>query len=419
MDIFAVFGTLFEQWATIADILRYVWFFLIPPFMWWAFKFVWDDYIGGVWIGSVPYDLVELIPPGDTEKSPHPMELVYAAIQGVFKGLNSFETLCQGQMIMPYSFEMAGIDGQVHFFVRVETQYRGLFEANMYAQYPNVQIIDAEDYTDSVPKLIPNKEWNLWGSDIELVEADQIPIKTWPHFEEDVTGKMIDPLSGLIELMGRTKRGEQFWLQLISMPVSEAYYKECLEFVDEMRGKAKPKPKKGFLGNLVYNATGFIGGGGGDDGGGDDGVENALEFRLSPTEKKVLQAVEENIGRYMFQVKMRFIYLGRKEVFDGQMIAGLFGAMKQFSDFNLNGFKPDNKSKTKAEYAFKRTRLRFKQRQLIERYRKRKMSGVKFYLSDREMATIYHMPDMSVVAPAIQRSSAGMSSAPANLPIDQ
>jgi hypothetical protein len=38
--------------------------------------------------------------------------------------------------------------------------------------------------------------------------------------------------------------------------------------------------------------------------------------------------------------------------------------------------------------------------------------------STEEMATIFHMPDMSVIAPTLQRVTAKRGSAPMNLPIE-
>lgn len=416
MEAFAVFGDLFSTIGNGMDVFRYVWFFIIPPLLWWVFFLLWDDYSKGVFIGSTPFDIIEVIPPRDTERSPQPMELVFAGIQGVFKGFNAYEDLCEGQMILPFSFELAGTEGRVRFFVRCQSIYRGIVESNLYAQYPTIQILDVdEDYTKKVPAIIPNKNWNLWGSDMELVAPDPVPIKTWPHFEEDITGKMIDPLAGLIELMGRARRGEHLWLQLIATPYSESWFKVAKEFTDEMKGKAA-KPQMGAIGKAFMSMTGFLSSGGD---GGDAAADAPLEFKLSPGERKVLEAIEENSGRYVFQVKMRMMYLGRKEIYDGQMISGFFGALKQFADFNLNSFKPDNISKTTADFLFRKVRVRFKQRKLFERYTKRKTSGTKFFLSDRELATVYHMPDMSVMAPSITRSSVTQSSAPSNLPIGQ
>ncbi len=415
MLIIEVFRSLGENLAVIADFFRYTWFVVLPPTLYWIFRYVWLDFMNGEYIGGTRFELIEIIPPRNVEMSPQPMELIFAGIQGIYSTPSTYEELCLGSFTLPFSFELAGIDGKVHFYIYYPAHFRDLLRSHIYAQYPDVEILDVhEDYTRQIPAVVPNKDWELWGTDLELVAPDPVPIKTWKYFEEDVTGKMIDPLSGLIEVMGRTRKGENIWLQIIAVPQKETWYNTGRAYAEELKGRAT-KPQKGLLGRIVSKLTEPLIGGGGDTSA--SGEEQPLEFRLSPMEKKVLEAVEENIGRYVFQVKMRFIYVAHKSVFDKpSSVSGFFGAMKQFADFNLNSLKPHDRSKTQAFYLFRKTRLRYLQRKILDRYRKRKTTGHKFYLSDRELATLYHMPDMSVVAPAMARSGATQAGAPPNLP---
>jgi len=76
-------------------------------------------------------------------------------------------------------------------------------------------------------------------------------------------------------------------------------------------------------------------------------------------------------------------------------------------------------SKTHAAYINKGHRLEHKLRKIYRRYKDRDMGGVKFTLSSREMATVYHFPDMGVMAPTTPRVASKKGSAPANLPIFQ
>lgn len=416
MEAFAVFGQLFDQFALIADVFRYVWFLLLPPILYYLFRPIWIEYIADVYADTVPFDMLEIIPPRNSERSPQPMESIFAGLQGTRSSIPTYDDLCLGVFPPSFSFEIVGNAGRVHFYVMLQRNFRPVFESHFYAQYPDVEIRDVADYMDDVPAIIPNKDWDVWGADIELLKPDPVPIKTWQHFEEDITGKMIDPMSGLIEVMGRARRGEYLCLQIIISPEPESWHKEAMAYVDELKGRVVAKPK-GLLARMVMAVTGFLAKEG--DGGKSDSADAPLEFKLSPVERKVLEAVEENIGRYTFKVKMRMIYTARKEIFDKAMIAGFFGAMKQFADFNLNAFRPYDPSITYALYVFRKTRLRFLQHKLLRAYRKRKMSGKKFRLSDRELATILHMPDMSVVAPSITRSGTTKSTAPANLPIEE
>jgi hypothetical protein len=149
--------------------------------------------------------------------------------------------------------------------------------------------------------------------------------------------------------------------------------------------------------------------------------EQPVEFRLTPGEKDVLKALQANLGKQQYKVRMRMVYLGRRDGFSKTVVSSFIGGIKQFSDQNMNGFKPNDDSKTYANYVMTQERLRFRQRRLFQRYISRDSTPqeTRFILSSEEMATVFHLPDMSVVAPTMMRVSAKRGNAPANLPIQE
>ena len=122
----------------------------------------------------------------------------------------------------------------------------------------------------------------------------------------------------------------------------------------------------------------------------------------------------------MFKTKMRYLYVGRRETFNKPTgVSALIGGIKQFNDQNLNSFKPNDDTKTDAKYLFVEPRLRYRQRRIFRRYVSRDSDPQfnRFELSTTELATIFHIPDMSVVAPSLTRVAAKRGGAPSNLPI--
>jgi len=113
------------------------------------------------------------------------------------------------------------------------------------------------------------------------------------------------------------------------------------------------------------------------------------------------------------------IVLGKKEVFDRAKIGAFIGAIKQFNDINFNSFKPNDISKTYANFVLKKERLAFRQRKIYNRYRNRNMDGALMVFSTKELATLYHFPDMGVKSPAIIRTESKLGAAPANLPVGE
>jgi hypothetical protein len=146
--------------------------------------------------------------------------------------------------------------------------------------------------------------------------------------------------------------------------------------------------------------------------------DSPLEFRLTPGEKKTLEGLEKNLGKVFYRSKMRFMYLGRRENYDSSFYGTFIGGIKQFNDDNMNSLKPESTSKTSAYYWLTKSRLRYKQRKLFRRYKNRSMDGKTITLSTAELATLFHVPDMNVMAPSISRVEAKRGGAPSNLPIE-
>ncbi|EKE15584.1 MAG: hypothetical protein ACD_11C00130G0001 [uncultured bacterium] len=399
------------------------WYWILPIPLYMFFRVMWKNYIQDNFFGSVDRILLEVIPPKDIEKSPKPMEALYFGLQGAEKSFNVFEEWLDGQFTTSFSLELVSNGGEVHFYIRTNRDFRDLVEAHLYAQYPDCVIMEVPDYVDEVPKVTPNEKWDLWGTDFELQRDDAYPIRTYKDFEESVTGKMIDPLSGLIETMGKLPPGQMIWFQIIVAPHSPSWAaKEGKKTVEKLKGKEVKK--EGILENLwndVMDVFAHIWKALSDPiefSAKEKKDEAPLEFRLSPGEKDVLKAVEENLGKLQFKTKMRFILVGRRENFDKANVSSFIGGIKQFNDDNLNSLKPEANSKTFANFVFKRSRLRYRQRKILRRYRMRSSDGVKFTLSTEELATIFHLPDMSVVAPALTKVDSKRGGAPGNLPIE-
>jgi len=81
----------------------------------------------------------------------------------------------------------------------------------------------------------------------------------------------------------------------------------------------------------------------------------------------------------------------------------------------------DDNTKTYANYLFKDDRLRYRQRRVFRRYitRDGDPSSTKFILSTEELATVFHIPDMSITSPNISHVSSKRGGAPINLPIEE
>jgi hypothetical protein len=412
-----------SQTAAVWQVFSHVWFIILPPLFYFLFKLLWMYHIQTAHWMSLDWVLLEIIPPKDLEKSPKPMEALFVGMQGAEKSFSVDEEFMKGMYPDNFSLELISIGGEVHFLVRCQKKYRHLVEAHLYAQYPNIIVSEFPEYVFDVPKILPNSDWDVWGTDFEFTRDDAYPIRTYQQFEESITGTMIDPLSGLVEVMGKLPPGQQIWYQLVIAPCSPSWGgKEGKKVIDKLAGRESKKD--GILdkvlhdifevfSNLFAAAKGPV-----EFEKKEKKTEQPLEFRLTSGERDVMKAVHENVGKLFFKTKMRYVLVGRRANMDKSFTSAFIGGLKQFNDDNLNGVKPQSASKTSSLYWFAKPRLRYKQRKIIRRYRNRSQDGVLMTFSTEELATLFHLPDMNVMAPSIKRVEAKRGGAPANLPIE-
>lgn len=413
---------IFRIYSVIGKTILEFWWILLPPVLYYGFKILWMDYVIAYsktsWLRSLKWTYLEVIPPKDLEKGPKPMESIFHGMAGVIETDNAFKEFLLGKFTDRFSFDLVSLGGEVHYYIRTQQKYKNMVEANIYAQYPDAEIIEVEDYMQKFPKVVPNKYWDVWGADMELTEPDPFPIRTYEKFEEDITGTMIDPVASFVELMGNLPPGQNMCLQFIIYPLDESWRGGELKIIEKLTGRVSGEPKGVFehfmeiithLPEAIFKLVEFPTESKKED--------QPLEFRLTPGEKEQLKAVEENLTKNMFKTKMRLIYLGKREGFNMSHVNGFFGALRQFNALNLNGFKPNNITKTFAYYVSVDKRASYRKRKIYRRYKDRDMDGPKFVLSTSELATVYHFPDMGVKSPAISRVGAKMGTAPYNLPV--
>ena len=414
----------------VGRLIAETWWIILPIPMWKIFMMTWEEYTETKYLLGIKKVLLEVIPPSDVEKSPKIMEQVFSGLH-TWSGPNLFEQYCGWRPKQDkFSFEIVSTEGRVHFYIRCPLASRDNVESQIYAQYPDAEIYEVEDYTNKIPMNIPNPEWDLWGSVLHLVNRNELPIRTHRDFLEDVTGKMIDPLASMTEVMSTVGMGQHIWFQVVFSPIKESmWHPKCVDYIEEIIGRKKPE-KKGnkffnYLGELAVIPGNIFRGlfaqelNAPEDSSTEEIEEDFNMNRLSPADQERVKAIYHNISKVGFATVLRLVYVGKREYFNKALgVAGMMGAMKQFSDPNLNAIRPDPQSKTFANYHFTDARLAWRQRRVLYDYRDRNFNMNTFVFNTEELATIFHFPDMSAKAPSLTRIEAKKGEAPPDLPIE-
>lgn len=388
---------------------------------------VWLMFKQDKWFSGIKFTLLAVDIPREHEQTPKAVEGLFSTISGAHATLNNVDKFVKGQFQLAFSFEIVSIDGYVQFLVRTPTQHRDVVESAIYSQYPDAEITEVEDYTTWAPTKYPDDNYNVWGTEVVLVKTDALPIRTYPAFEDKVSGEYKDPLSALLETMSKIHLGEQVWLQIMVKPTGVEWLANSEKMAYKLAGKktaAQPASKGNqsvdFIMNTIDNIGEFI------YPLWKESKENkkedmpSLMLHLTPGEKNILEAIDSKASKIGFECKIRLAYISPKEDYSvPRVISSVFGALKQFSTLDLNSFKPDNKTKTSTNYWFTKYRNNRRRETLIRACKSRSGAvGYKaFILNIEELASLWHFPGMEIRTPLLHRTEVKKSEAPNSLPI--
>jgi len=344
------------------------------------------------------------------------------------------EIYAEGVFQLHFSFEIVSIDGYVQFLIRTPEQWRDLIESSIYSQYPDAEITEVEDYVKDAPEKYPNDTHNIWGTEVVLEKHWVYPIKTYEHFEDQVSGEYKDSLASLLETMSKIQIGEQVWLQIQVKPTGFEWIKESEKEALKIAGRKPPAPKESIIMRLINSIFGFFflstgepwfateqGEGGGPSAKKDEGMPSMM-IHLTPGEKGAIEAIERKASKMAFECKIRLIYISPLEQYQAaRVIASVFGSIKQFNTMDLNSFLPDKMTKTQIKYLFIKYRVNRRRERLMKAYKMRSGSAGAnwFILNIEELATLWHFPSKFVTTPLLQKTESKKADPPFTLPVIQ
>ena len=435
MEIFGLYINFDFSWvATLGNLPLHllIWhFFLNGGWIMFAVVFIWGIwknyvfYKSGKFYGAQTFVLLSIDIPRNNIQTPKAVENFFTALAGAHMPLEWHEKNIEGKFQLGFSCEIVSIDGHIQFLVRTPSQWRELAESALYAQYPEAEITEVEDYLDPIQDIrFPNDEYNFWGSDLVLVSDQHIPIRTYMDFQEVIDNEWKDPLASMLEIMSKTGPGEQIWFHIIVYPADNIWHVSGKKALNKVLG-IKETAKKNILDKASDVPLQVISRFGEELLGKVEEGEAPREEKFSmmnvpPQEQKIAEGIMMKIDKINFHCKLRVGYFGKREVFKkGLGVSGMFGAIKQFNATQLNGFKPDI-NKTHVVMGLKDFRTARKQNKLFINFRGRSpvAGSPMFFLNSEELATLFHFPYIEVKAPMVKKIDARKSAAPIGLPVD-
>ena len=221
-------------------VLAYLLFFLSV--------YYWIEYKTNHYTADWKWVLLAIDVPLENVQTPKAVEQLFAHLAGAFDSLNIEKVFKNGVRQRWFSFEIISIEGYIQFLVRTEEIFRDLIEAAIYAQYPDADITEVEDYVDIAPEIYPDPDYDVWVGDFSLAENDAFPIRTYRYFEHNISKDTVlkDPMSAFLESFSRIGSGEQMWFQIIIEPISNSWKEDAIKKIKEVIGDVSTKKKSGF-----------------------------------------------------------------------------------------------------------------------------------------------------------------------------
>lgn len=367
----------------------------LPIILLLTFWELWIFYRRWMFVENLDWVLLEIKLPREITKTPQAMEVFLNALR-IGKDGNALEKYWKGWRRAWHSLELVGINGEIHFYLYTQKGFRNIVESQLYAQFPDAEIMEVDDYAKVVDLPEFWADWKMWGAEPTLTGDPVLPIRTYIDYGLD---KMqvkeefkTDPITALIEFMGSLKEGEQAWFQILIKSKDTKDFKTAGEAF-----------MKGVMDKYKSEAT--------------------APFKvMSPADKNLLEVVEKNISKLSYDVVMRMMYVTKVDKFDPTRITHFINSFTTpFSTGIYNGFKPANA--TSVDYPpFKEYRLQKMKEGMAAAYRARggfyyPVFRTAFPLNTEALATIYHFPGGVSKTPSFARIEAKKGEPPATLPV--
>ncbi len=328
--------------------------------------------------------VMQILVPRENDRTPLAAEQMFASIHGILgDSIKSLDVI---------SFEIAssGDDG-IKFYVVLPQHLAKFVEGQVYAQYPNADIRYVSDYTQK-----GNNGMKLFVTtgEVEFEKDFIFPIKTFRNFE-------VDPLAAITGAISDLKIGEYAWVQIIVRPVSNYWQSSSKKYITAIREGKNPYGQT-FLDHVTALLQG-IGKNLSSLGSSESEPQRKEVVKLQPGQEEELGEIENKMLKLGFEFGIRVVTKAPTQIESEQILRDIVASFKQFTTAHLNTFVHSQPTKSGQEiYA-----------DFVKRYLSAEVLDI---LNIEELASLFHLPNISVETPNIAWSRSKKLEPPMNIP---
>ncbi len=358
-------------------------------------------------IASQKKVLLEIILPPEMDKGPKAMESFFSAIH-ISPGESTFiDVYFKGSTRPWWSFELVSIEGDLHFYIWTWAKFKDLIITQLKANYPDIKIIEVEDYLNGVVPDLDKVE--IWGTDYKFVNDDVYPIKSYIDWgldkieDKHKLERIVDPLDTVFEKFASLGEGETAVLHIMIQATKNKNWKKDVEKeIDKIyESRATEYPDFTDPEKMVKGLA-----------------------QLRPQDYDLVNTLRHSMEKDAFDVAMRSVYIARKDKFNPQRIGvNHVHLYRAFEVPHLN--YPIGIANWLAGYDYpwqdpKQKERTSKKKKIIDALRRRQYFHTPYNLTVKtppmimtteELATIYHFP-----IGKLKRIKKAQANPPDNLP---
>jgi hypothetical protein len=350
--------------------------------------------IRDAYIKNLKWVYLEIKPPKENLSSFYNAEQIFIQLHQLYDNWTPQEKYIEGRLIYWISLEIVSLGGNISYVIKIPEKLRDLIEAAFYANYPNIEMNEIEDYLSHFEYDPDSGKYDLFGAEMILAEPQAFPIRTYREFVSlkgpDASEKVVDPLHPLLEVFTRLSPKEFYAVQILVRPVADgAWDKEAAEIVEKLsEGKSFQE------------------------------IDDITKLRIA--------AVKAKVGKPGYDTKVRILHMGTTDVFNTDAKKLVLSPFRIFSSANFNSFrmafapKLNYRLSPTLEAPYINYWVRQRKLALFRAFKDRNTwIGEKMYiLNTEELATIFHFPvtaDQTV--PSLETVEMKKVQPPGNLPI--
>jgi len=390
----------------------------------------------------------------ENESGPIVAEQIFSTIHGVTRDIGFVDRLL-GFTQDRISFEIACVERSIRFYANFPSRLRNLVEGQIYAQYPNVDIVEVADFArplsvevsegavmesegrelsalvkiENAIKETEEKHFmpvedfkNALGVDLKLSSPDIFPIKRYPQFDDKKAKFSLDPLSAITSTLAKfNDPDEQAWIQVVFRPLEDKWrtiFIKCIRILNKgiylniaklQSLYARAYTTRSRIVRIVFfpvywifSLQGLRSGMVSDTDAGDSSVTVDEEVSRAHDRESTIGGAIDKVSKLLYETNVRIVYVPKHANKEVALVKlrEIAGSFKQFSIPQVNGF-------VIGETVYGT--------EIVDRYSRRELLKP-FVLSVEELATVYHLPNLTVTTPNIYWVRSKRVEPPGDLP---